>query len=122
VKWWDYVWNRLKAVPAGLWAAATVAGSLLLLYLRGRRLEAELAAEKLKTVAARSAAVTAKHEGRAEVHHQRADAHAERAAEIASKVEIVERQGEIEKKRISTMPASKVTQEYLDAASRDKNG
>jgi hypothetical protein len=122
MRWWDYAWNRLKAIPAGLWAAVAAAGTLLLLYLRGRRLEAELAAERLKAIAAQSAAVTAKHEGRAEVHRQRADEHAQKAVEIAGKVAAVEQQGAVDKKRIATMPSSKVTQEYLAAIAADKTG
>ena len=39
---WAHIWNRLKAVPVGVWAALAVAMSILGLYLRGRRLEAEL--------------------------------------------------------------------------------
>jgi uncharacterized protein YdaU (DUF1376 family) len=115
-----YIWNRIKAVPAGVWAALGVALSLFFMYLRGRRLEAELAAEKLKTHAADAAAKSARSEGKAQVHLEAAAKHEHRVEELQDKVIEVGQLGKKEQARIEAMPPSKVTSEYLKLATQEK--
>lgn len=119
---WSHIWNRLKAVPAGLWAALGAASVLLLMYLRGRRLEAELAREKLKSHAADAAAQAARSEGKAQVHMEVAAAHESRAEELAARATEVRKLGAVEQKRIAALPPSKVTSEYLKLAAKEKAG
>jgi hypothetical protein len=117
---WAHIWNRVKAVPVGVWAALGVALSLLLMYLRGRRLEAELAAEKLKSHAADAAAQAARSEGKAQVHMEVAAKHESRAEELSEAAKEVRKLGVVEQKRIAALPPSKVTSEYLKLAAQEK--
>jgi hypothetical protein len=110
---WAHLWNRIRAVPAGLWAALAVAGSLFALYLKGRRLEAELAKAKLQTETAKAAAVGARAQGRAETHLKRADEHAAKAALIEIQLEEIRAVGASDQKKLNAMPPSAVTAEYL---------
>ncbi len=120
MSFWAHVWERLKAVPIGIWAALGAALALLLMYLRGRRLEAELAVSKLKTHAADAAAQSARSEGRAQVHLEKADVHAERAGRLQVQYEEVSKLGKAEQKRIAALPSSKITSEYLKLAAKEK--
>jgi hypothetical protein len=117
---WGHIANRLKAVPAGVWAALGVALALFTMYLRGRRVEAELSATKLKLDAAEAASRSARSEGRAAVHEARADKHNERVAELEVAAVQVQSIGRDEQRRLAALPANKVTAEYLKLAAADK--
>lgn len=122
MSFWPHLWNRLKALPAGVWAALGVALTLLGLYLRGRRLEAELAKSLFQTATAKAASVGAKAQGKAEVHLQQAEVHAANALDITKKLDAIQDAGEKERKRLSAMPASQVTDEYLKLIKSQKPG
>ena len=117
---WAYLWSRIKAVPAGVWAAGGVALALLLMYLRGRRLEAELAETKFKMHAADAAATTARNEERAQVHMEAAAAHEQKAEELEKQRETIKKAGVYEQKRIAALPPAKITSEYLKLAAEEK--
>lgn len=120
MSWWPHFYNRVKAVPVGVWAALGAGLTLLLMYLRGRRLEAELAEAKLKSHAADAAAKAARSEGRAQVHMEAAAVHESRAEDLAAKAEEIKKLGAVEQRRIAALPPSKVTSEYLKLAAREK--
>ncbi len=117
---WTYFWSRLKAVPAGLYAAAGAALALLFMYLRGRRLEAELAHARLLTEAANAAAMSAKSEGAAEVHLDAADKHNARAEALQDHALSLVSLEEAEQRRIAALPSKQVTAEFLKLAQRKK--
>jgi len=110
---WQQVWTRLRAVPAGIWAALGVALTILGLYMRGKRLQAELAQAHVDTEAAKAAAAGAQDLGKAMVHLDAAEQHAAKAASIQQTLKVVETSGAEEQKRIHALPASKATSEYL---------
>jgi hypothetical protein len=122
MSFWAHLWNRLKALPAGVWAALAVGLTLLGLYLRGRRLEAELAKSLFQTATAKAKSVGAKAQGKAEVHLQQAEAHATNAQAISKKLEAIQAAGETERKRLAALPASQVTDEYLKLLKQKKPG
>lgn len=111
---WAYVWNRLKAVPAGVWAALAVAGALLKLYLDGKRLQAELTKAKFDAGIAQAAAITASNTGAAVAHIESAEAHAQKAADLVNTLSEIQKSGQSELKRLHTLPPAKVTKEYLE--------
>lgn len=113
MSFWAHLWNRLKAIPVGVWAALGVATTLLGLFLRGKRLEAELAQSKLKEEASKAAVTGALSMGKAQVHLERAGEHAAKAALIEAQLLNIKDQGETEQKRLRAMPPSQVTDEYL---------
>ena len=116
------LWIRLKHVPLGLWAALGVAVTILGMYLRGRRLEAALAQEQLKTAAAHAASLSAKSEGKATVHLENAAAHEAKAEKIQQEVLRVQAMGKVEQKQLAALPPSAVESEYLKLAQRKKAG
>lgn len=117
---WAYLWSRMKAVPAGVYAALGAALALFFMYARGRRLEAELAHARLLTEAANAAASSAKTEGKAQVHLAAADEHAKRA-ELLQKHVITLGNAEVEEqKRIAALPATQVTAEFLKLAQQKR--
>jgi hypothetical protein len=117
---WTYIWNRLRAVPAGVWAALGAGTTLLVLYLRGRRLEAELAQTQLKLHAADAAAKGARSEARAKLHMERADEHNARVVELEKIGAVIEKMGQDEQRRIAALPPSQITAEYLRLAGEEK--
>jgi hypothetical protein len=117
---WAHTWNRLKAVPLGVWAALGVATTILFMYLRGRRLEAELARERLRVEAADAAALSARSDGAAQVHLERADEHSAKADALQDKALRVRMLAREEHKRIAALPPNAVTDEYLKLAEKKK--
>lgn len=113
-------WEKLKRVPIGLWAAIGVALALLGLYLRGRRLEAELARERLHKTAALARAATAADRGRAEVHLERARVAATRIDHIESARELATASGAREERRLAALPPDKVHEEYMRLIGRKR--
>lgn len=111
---WVYVWNRLKAVPTGVWAALAVGGALLKLYLRGERLQAELTKAKFDAGVAQAQAITAENMGSAVAHIEAAQAHAQKASALVNTLTEIQKTGQAEMKRLHTLPPAAVTREYLE--------
>lgn len=110
---WQNIWNRIRAVPAGLWAALGVALTLLGLYLRGKRLQGELAKARLDEEAAKAQASAATDIGKSMVHLDQAEAHQQKAAQLQKTITTVSKMGEAEQAHLHAMPASEVTDAYL---------
>lgn len=120
MSFWQHVWARLKSVPLGVWAALTIGLSILGLYLRGRRLEAELGKAKLAVYASEAKASAANNTGRADAHLQAADAHAERARDLEKTLDTISEASAKEHKRLVALPPEQITAEYLKLAERKK--
>jgi hypothetical protein len=118
--WRAHLWNRLKAVPLGVWAALGAALTILLMFLRGRRLEAELARQRLRVEAADAAALSARSDGAARVHLDRADEHAAKADALQDKAIRVRLLAREEHKRLAALPPDAVTDEYLKLAEKKR--
>lgn len=116
--WWAKTVAALKRVPTAVWAAGAAALAILVLLLRGRRLEAELAQAKLREQKERAKAQAAKHVGRAEVHSEAADQAAAEAAELEAELLNIERRGEQEKERIRELPPAELDREYKEHVRR----
>lgn len=117
---WAHLWNRIKAVPVGVWAALGVGLSILFLFLRGRRLEGELARARIAAQAAESKATAARASGRADIHLDKADEHTERANKLERDAQRIRSLGEKEQKRLAALPPDKVTEEYLKLAEKKR--
>jgi hypothetical protein len=117
---WAHLWNRMKAVPVGVWAALGAGLALFVMYLRGRRLEAEVVRATMKTMAARAAAESARSEGRAETHMAKAAEHGRRALALEEAREKILGAEKTEQKRLAALPPDKVTSEFLKLAERKK--
>jgi hypothetical protein len=117
---WAHLWNRLKAVPVGLWAALGVGLSIFGLYLRGQRLAAELGRARLAAHAAESKSKAARASGRADIHLDRADEHNARANELEAQAQKLKLLGEKEQKRLAALPPDKITEEYLKLAEKKR--
>lgn len=113
MSFWQHLLNRLRAVPAGVWAALGVATTLLGLYLRGRRLQGELAKAQLDAAVSKAAASGAQDLGKATVHLDNANTHRIKAAAIEHTLQQIETAGAQEQARIHAMPPKQVTGEYL---------
>ncbi len=107
------VWDALKRLPASAWVAFGAALALLGLYLRGRRLEAELAQAKLQQVVSQAHAGISKNEGRAAVHLERVKAAERRIEEIETARALATSSGLIEEKRLNALSPDKVHLEYM---------
>ncbi len=118
---WQQIWEKLKRVPVGLWAALGVALALLGLYLRGRRLDAELAKAKLERTVADSRATTAKDQGRAEVYQERVRAADRRIEGIRSARDLAVMAGAAEEKRLAALKPDRVHEEYLKLLERKRS-
>lgn len=68
----SYFWSRIRAIPAGVWFALAAALAVLSLFLRGRRLEGELAHAKVVAEVSAARVEVAVSKGQADVHVQRA--------------------------------------------------
>jgi hypothetical protein len=110
---WKHTLLRLRTLPTGVWAALGVALTILGLYMRGKRLQAELAQAHVDTEAAKAAAAGAQALGKAMVHLDAAEQHAAKAVSIQKTLKAIETAGAEEQKRIHALPASKVASEYL---------
>jgi hypothetical protein len=117
---WAHIWNRLKAVPVGVWAALAVAMSILGLYLRGRRLEAELGRAKLSAQASEAKSKAARASGRADLHLDIADEHNARANDLEAKAKLIRTLGDKEQARLAALPPDKITDEYLKLAEKKR--
>jgi hypothetical protein len=110
----------LQRIPAAFWAALAAGIAILLLVLRGRRLEAELAQAKVREHSAKAKAKTAEAWGKRAILEQQADLAAAEAEEIEKEVQEIESKGEVERKRLLEMPSNEVHKEYQDLAERAK--
>lgn len=104
----------LKRIPLGLWAAGAAALTILGLYLRGQRLHAELAAERLKSVSARAKANAARHNGRAEGYRAEVAQHEMRIDVLEQKRTVLEQLSREDSKRLATLPPDEITEKYLE--------
>lgn len=109
-------WDWAKRVPVALWAALFAAGTILVLYLRGRRLEGELAKTTVEVMRHKAQVVSAKHAGARYVHEQAALQAAHEAAELEKERRAIEERGEQEYERIQTLPGHEVHKEYVELA------
>jgi hypothetical protein len=110
------VWMWLKRIPAALWAATGAALAILLLVLRGRHLEAELAKTRLAEQAARARAVGAKSEGVRVAHEAEAARSKAEAEELEHAAKRVSVRGSEEEQRIAALPSGQVQSEYVKMA------
>lgn len=109
----ESVFERLSRVPLGVWAALGAAFVLFELYVRGRRLDANLAQEKLRHVVAEARANLARNEFREEQHLDRVKAAQHRIEEIETARALVTATGAKEARRLRTLDSKKVHQEYM---------
>lgn len=109
----ESVLERLSRVPLGVWAALGAAFVLLELYVRGRRLDANLAQEKLRHVVAEARANLARNEFREEMHLDRVKAAQHRIEEIETARALVTATGAKEARRLRTLDSKKVHAEYM---------
>jgi hypothetical protein len=107
------VWEFVSRLPLGLWAALAVGLTMLELYLRGRRLDANLAQEKLQHVASEARANMARNAFREELHLERARIAQHRIEEIETARALAASSGSKEEKRLSTLDAKAVHVEYM---------
>lgn len=107
------VFERLARVPLGVWAALGAALVMLELYLRGRRLDAALAQERLRHVAAEARATLARNAFREELHLERAARAREKIDAIKTARGLAAASGAKEEKRLSTLDSEKVHAEYM---------
>ncbi len=117
---WAYLWSRMRAVPAGVYIALSGALALLFMFLRGRRLEGELAHAQLLTAAANAAVVSAASEGEAQIHLDAAAEHASNAAQLQLHVAAVSKLGTAEQARLAALAPSEVTAAFLKLAQSKK--
>lgn len=110
---WQHLLNRLRAVPAGIWAALGIAVTILSLYLRGKRLQGELVRARADTEAAKAKAAGERDLGKAMAHLDEANAHRAKAEVIKTTLKQIEDVGTNEQKRIQAMSQKQVTAEYL---------
>lgn len=112
----SYVWARLKAVPLGLWAAFAAALAIFVLYLRGRRLEAELATTRLATENARAHAELSRGKRAAQRHFHNAGVHALRAQELEKARQLVAKSHRKDQATLAALPPAQVHDKYLELA------
>jgi len=108
----------LGRIPAGLWAAAAVALTILGMYLRGRHLQAQIIEEKAKSIKARAKAGAMRHTGRAEVHREAVARHEARIIGIEQERDALQELMQDDSTRIATAPDEEVTKTYLDLVSK----
>lgn len=109
-------WRWLRAIPVGVWAALGAAVAVLGLFLRGRRLEGELARAKVQ---AESAKAKAELSGAAR-HLQRAAEQQHKVMRLEKMRAVVHAQTDKERKRLSTMNPKELDEAYLRMA-REKS-
>jgi uncharacterized membrane protein YfbV (UPF0208 family) len=113
MSFWQHLLNRLRAVPAGVWAALGIATTILGLYLRGKRLQGELVKARAATEAAKALSAGATDVGKSMAHLDAAAKHRANAEVIKKTLSQIEFAGEEEQKRIHAMSQNQVTDEYL---------
>jgi hypothetical protein len=102
-----------------LWAALAVAAAVFALFLRGRRLEGELARAKVNAESAKAKAEVARFRGAAEVHLQAAAEKAVKVQRLEATRAAVRESGERERKELSAMSPTELDAAYL-ALAREK--
>jgi len=111
---WFYA--RLRAVPVGLWAALGAAAAIFVLFLRGRRLEGEIATAKVAVEAARARAEVSRDQGIAATHLQVAAVKGEEVAKLEAVRSMVRKQGDKERRQLSALSPREVGEAYLKMA------
>lgn len=114
------LWRFVGRVPLGLWAALGVALGVLGLYLRGRRLEGEIAKAKVALETERAKAALAQKRVSAAAHHTKALRHVERVSKLESARDLVRTAAREEQHRLSGMSPSEVHKAYLELAARKR--
>lgn len=114
------IWSYLQRVPVALWTALAAALGILFLVLRGRHLEAELAAAKLREQSARASAHAAESQGKREVYEQQANQAAAEVKELEKAATEVQATNQIERKRVENLSGAELDREYAELAKRAK--
>lgn len=113
-------WDYLQRVPPAAWGALVVGMAFLILILRGRRVEAELARAKLREQIAKSKLVAAENWRDKAVHEKAADIAAAEARELEAAAEEIRAVGKDELARIKSLPTHEVHREYIEIAKQAK--
>jgi len=113
-------WNMLKRVPAAVYAALAVGVAILLLYLRGRHLEAELAKTRVREEASRAKAHAAEQWGKRAIYEKMADQAAAEAHELEKEARRIQAEDQAERKRLDGLSDDQIQKEYLELAERAK--
>jgi hypothetical protein len=111
----------LSRIPSALVGAIMAGVGVLILVLRGRRLEAELAQAKLREQTAKSKIHAAESWGKRAVYEKQADIAAAEVRELEKETERIQTNGEAEMNRIRNLPGHEVHRAYVDLARRAKD-
>ena len=114
------IWSYLQRVPAALWVALATALGILLLILRGRHLEAELAAAKLREQSALASAHAAQSQGKREVYELKAGQAAAEVKELEQIATAVQATNREKIKKINGLSDAELDREYAELAKRAK--
>jgi len=114
------IWSYLQRVPAALWVALATALGILLLILRGRHLEAELAAAKLREQSALASAHAATSQGKREVYELKAGQAAAEVKELEQIATAVQATNREKIKKINGLSDAELDREYAELAKRAK--
>lgn len=106
----------LRRVPAGVWAALASGLAIFALYLRGRRLEAELAEAKVKHESAMARLSATRDSEKAAVHIEKAATHERKIRELEAARKILAHANEEEAKRLAALPPDRIHEEFLRRA------
>jgi hypothetical protein len=117
VKW---LYECVKGLPLAVWLALGAAFTVFALYLRGRRIEAELAHAKARLEGARATEEILKGRAEAATHYRAAEERAERVEELEAARALVRAAGAADQKRLAALPPDKVHDAYLEIAERKR--
>ena len=116
----SFLWSRLKAVPAGFWAACGAAIAILFLFMRGRRLEGELASAKVSVEVARARVEVQREHGAAAVHMQIAAQKGQQVLKLEEVRVLVREKGAAERKKLAAMSPKELDEAYLQLAKEER--
>jgi hypothetical protein len=108
----------LKRLPLALWGALATGLGVAWLYLKGRRLEAELAKAKVKLEQARATASARRHQANAAHHFNKSLTAADRVTKLEETRKQIARVSLEEQAALSKLPPDKVHKAYLELAKR----
>jgi hypothetical protein len=114
------LWNKIKRIPAAVAAAVAAGVAILLLYLRGRRLEAELARSRVREEAARAKAHAAEQWGKRAIYEKKADQAAAEARELEKEARRIQEEDLAARKRLDGLTNEEIQKEYEELAERAK--
>lgn len=113
-------WNKLKRIPKAVVAALAAGVAIFLLYLRGRRLEAELARSRVREEAARAKAHASEQWGKRAVYEKQAELAAAEARELEIEARRIQDEDLAERKRLDGLTDDQIQKEYEKLAERAK--